>query len=155
MPKANQNSPDKFEFYTPYKNPKKVEPFNTVGESMTQEQFAEESEINNIIRSHDRNGVIEHINKGNAIYGDFSNITDFSEALDQIREAQNEFQQIPSEIREKFQNDAGQFFKFASNPDNIQELRDLGLAHPEESVAMPTEQAIPQPVEPQNSKGEE
>ena len=142
-------------FYTPYTNPKKVEPFHTVGESMTQEQFAEESEINNIIRSHDRNGVIEHINRGNAIYGDFSNITDFSEALDQIREAQNEFQQIPSEIREKFQNDAGQFFKFASNPDNIQELRNLGLANPEPSVAMPTEPAIPQPVEPQNSKGEE
>ena len=152
---AKSLSKNNFEFYTPYQNPKRVEPFHTVGESMTQEQFAEESEINNIIRSHDRNGVIEHINKGNAIYGDFSNITDFSEALDQIREAQNEFQQIPSEIREKFQNDAGQFFKFASNPDNIQELRDLGLAHPEESVAMPTEQAIPQPVEPQNSKGEE
>ena len=50
-------------FYTPCTNPKKVEPFNTVGDSMTQEQFAEESEINNIIRSHDRNGVIEHINR--------------------------------------------------------------------------------------------
>ena len=152
---AKSHLKNKYEFYTPYTNPKTVEPFNTVGESMTQEQFAEESEINNIIRSHDRNGVIEHINRGNAIYADFSGITDFSDALEQIREAQSEFQNIPWEIREKFQNDAGQFFKFASNPDNIQELRDLGLANPEQSVAMPTEQAIPQPVEPQNSKGEE
>lgn len=144
-----------YEFYSPYVNPKIVEPFNTVGESMTQEQFAQESEINNIIRSYDKNGVIEHINRGNAIYGDFSNITDFSEALDQIKQAQNEFQQIPSEIREKFQNDAGQFFKFASNPDNIQELRDLGLANPEPSSAMPEEPPIPQPEEPQNSEGKE
>tara|TARA_B100000965_G_C19582630_1_gene754311 strand:+ start:1988 stop:2446 length:459 start_codon:yes stop_codon:yes gene_type:complete len=144
-----------YEFYTPYINPKKVEPFNTVGESMTQEQFAEESEINNIIRSHDRNGVIEHINRGNAIYADFSGITDFSDALEQIREAQQEFQNIPSEIREKFQNDAGQFFKFASNPDNLDEMRQMGLANPEQSTAMPVEPAIPQAVEPQNSKAEE
>ena len=144
-----------YEFYTPYTNQKKVEPYNTVGESMTQEQFAEESEINNILRSHDRNGVIEHINRGNAIYGDFSEVTDFSDALDQIKEAQNEFQNIPWQIREKFENDAGQFFKFASNPDNLAELQELGLANPQPSVAMPTEQAIPEPVEPQNSEGQE
>ena len=100
----------KNEFNTPYgKQPPRCW-FDTEGESLTQEQFAEESEINNILRSHDRNGVIEHINRGNAIYGDFSNITDFSDALDQIKEAQEEFQGIPWQIREKFENDAGQFF---------------------------------------------
>ena len=98
MPKSKTNV---YEFYTPYINPKKVEPFNTVGESMTQEQFAEESEINNIIRSHDRNGVIEHINRGNAIYADFSGITDFSDALEQIREAQQEFQNISIQLSSK------------------------------------------------------
>jgi phage internal scaffolding protein len=144
-----------YEFYSPYTNPKKVEPFHTVGESMTQEQFGDECEINNIIRSHDRNGVIEHINRGNAIYGDFSGITDFSEALDQIREAQDEFMNIPSEIREKFQNDAGQFFKFASDPSNHESLVELGLANPKPSVAMPTETAIPEAVEPQNSEAQE
>lgn len=77
---------------------------------MTQQHFADESEINNIIRSHDRNGVIEHIHRGNAIYGDFSEITDLSDALVQIQEAQKEFLNIPSEIREKFKNDAGEFF---------------------------------------------
>jgi phage internal scaffolding protein len=145
----------KNEFNTPYgKQPPRCW-FDTEGESLTQEQFAEESEINNILRSHDRNGVIEHINRGNAIYGDFSNITDFSDALDQIKEAQEEFQGIPWQIREKFENDAGQFFKFASNPDNIQELREMGLADPKPSEAMPSEKAIPQPVDPQKSKGEE
>jgi hypothetical protein len=38
-------------FNSPYINPKHTEPFYTVGESMTQEQFAEESQINNILRS--------------------------------------------------------------------------------------------------------
>ena len=144
------------EFKTPYKNPPSRCWFETTGESMTQQHFAEESEINNILRSHDRNGVIEHIHRGNAIYADFSNITDLSDALHQIKEAQQEFLNIPSEIREKFQNDAGQFFKFASDPNNLPELRKMGLANPEQSEAMHSDQpAIPDAVEPQNSEAQE
>jgi phage internal scaffolding protein len=143
-------------FKTPYTNPPSRCWFETTGDSMTQQHFAEESEINNILRSHDRNGVIEHIHRGNAIYGDFSNITDFSDALYQIKEAQQEFLNIPSEIREKFQNDAGQFFKFASNPDNLQELRDMGLANPQQSVAMPADiPANPEAVDPQKSEAQD
>ena len=144
------------EFKSPYTNPPTRCWFETTGESMTQQHFAEESEINNILRSHDRNGVIEHIHRGNAIYGDFSNITDFSDALDQIREAQQEFLNVPSEIREKFQNDAGQFFKFASDPNNLDELIKMGLANPKQSEAMHSDQpAIPEAVEPQNSEAQE
>lgn len=144
----------KIKFHTPYGNQPPRCIFNTSGESLTQQQFAEESEINNIIRSHDRNGIIEHINRGNAIYGDFSNITDLSDALEQIKDAQEEFLSIPSDIREKFQNDAGSFFKFASNPDNIDELRTMGLAEPQRLEAMPSNKAS-SPVEPQNSEGED
>jgi phage internal scaffolding protein len=135
------------EFNTPYKKQSPRCFFDTEGESLTQQHFQEESEINNIIRSHDRNGVIEHIHKGNAIYADFSNITDLSDALHQIKEAQDEFLNVPSEIREKFQNDAGQFFKFASNPDNLDELITMGLANPKQSTAMPVEPPTPE-VEP-------
>jgi phage internal scaffolding protein len=141
-------------FRTPYNN---VPPrcfFETTGESLTQQHFAEETEINNILRSHDRNGIIQHIHKGNAIYGDFSNITDFSDALDQIREAQEEFLNIPSKIREQFQNDAGQFFKFASDPSNMDQLVKMGLANPNDSVAMPTDDAIPS-EEPQTAPEKE
>ena len=143
-------------FKTPYANPPTRCWFETTGESMTQQHFAEESEINNILRSHDRNGVIEHIHRGNSIYADFSGITDLSDALHQIKEAQQEFLNVPSEIREKFHNDAGQFFKFASNPDNLDELRSMGLANPKESVAMPTDNpAIPETAEPKNSEVQE
>lgn len=143
-------------FKSPYTNPPPRCFFETEGETLCQEHFQEESEINNILRSHDRTGVINHIHKGNAIYGDFSEITDLSDALRQIQQAQKEFMNIPSDIREKFKNDAGQFFKFASNPDNLDSLREMGLANPDQSVAMPTDTtAIPEPVEPQNSEGQE
>lgn len=142
---------DLTQFKSPYTNPPTRCWFYTEGESLTQQHFQEESEINNIIRSHDRNGVLEHIHKGNAIYADFSNVTDLSDALDQIKEAQQEFLNIPSEIREKFKNDAGLFFKFASDPSNQDEMRQLGLIKPQESVAMPTEKESTS-AEPQNSE---
>jgi phage internal scaffolding protein len=119
---------------------------------MTQQHFADESEINNIIRSHDRNGVIEHIHRGNAIYGDFSEITDLSDALVQIQEAQKEFLNIPSEIREKFKNDAGEFFKYASNPDNEEGMREMGLLNPTKSSAMPEDKANLEAVEPHTAQ---
>ena len=123
---------------------------------MTQQHFADETEINNILRSHDRNGIIEHIHKGNAIYADFSNITDLSDALHQIKEAQEEFLNVPSEIREKFQNDAGKFFKFASDPQNIDELRKMGLANPDESVAVHADIAAnPVAEDPQKSEAQD
>lgn len=126
-------------FNTPYGQQPPRCFFETTGESLTQQHFTEECEINNILRSHDRNGVINHIHKGNAIYGDFSEITDFTDALHLIKNANKEFMNIPSEIREQFQNDAGQFFKFASDPANKDQLIKMGLANPEPSVAMPTE----------------
>jgi phage internal scaffolding protein len=141
-----------YEFYTPYTNRKKPCFFETTGESMTQQHFADESEINNIIRSHDRNGVIEHIHRGNAIYGDFSEITDLSDALVQIQEAQKEFLNIPSEIREKFKNDAGEFFKYASNPDNEEGMREMGLLNPTKSSAMPEDKANLEAVEPHTAQ---
>lgn len=147
MKKANV-----IEFYSPYTNPRSRCFFETTGESLTQQHFADESEINNIIRSHDRNGVIEHIHRGNAIYGDFSQITDLSDALIQIQEAQKEFLNIPSEIREQFKNDAGEFFKYASNPDNEDGMRKMGLLNPEESTAMPADNANLEAVEPSTAQ---
>jgi phage internal scaffolding protein len=143
------------EFNTPYgkKAPRCF--FHTEGVSMTQQQFAEESEINNIIARYDRTGVLDHVNKGSQIYADFSKISDLTEALEQIKLAQEEFQGIPSSIREKFQNDAGQFFKFASNPDNIEQMREYGLApatRPTESTAMQVDNPISETEEPQNSE---
>ena len=152
----NKTTSKKVEFNTPYgKQPPRCF-FETTGESLTQQQFTDECDIQNILRSHDRNGVITHIHKGNAIYGDFSNITDFSDALEQIKDAQESFMNIPSEIREKFKNDAGEFFKFASNSDNEEEMREMGLIKPLESVAMSADiPANPDPVDPPKSEGQD
>jgi phage internal scaffolding protein len=113
-------------FRTAYE-PHKKYIFNTSGESLTQQHFKEECDVINIIKRHDRNGIIEHVQRGQARYGDFSEVADYREALDLVRDAQDEFMTIPSDIRKKFDNDPGKFYEFVSNPDNKEELKTMGF----------------------------
>ena len=113
-------------FRTAY-DPHKKYIFKTSGESLTQQHFKEECDVINIIKRHDRNGIIEHVQRGQARYGDFSEVADYREALDLVRDAQNEFMTIPSDIRKKFDNDPGKFYEFVSNPDNKEELKQMGF----------------------------
>ena len=101
--------------------------FDTEGESLTQQHFKEECDIINIIKRHDRNGIIEHVQRGQARYGDFSEVKDYREALDLVQNAQEEFMNIPSDIRKQFDNNPGKFYEFVSNPDNKDELIKMGF----------------------------
>jgi phage internal scaffolding protein len=116
-------------------DPHKKYVFNTEGESLTQQHFKDECDVINIIKKHDRNGIIEHVQRGQARYGDFSEVAGYREALDLIRDAQDEFMTIPSDIRKKFDNDPGKFYEFVSNPDNKEELKQMGFIEPHEFVA--------------------
>jgi hypothetical protein len=125
---------NKIPFKTPY-NGRVACSFETTGESMTQEHFKEETEILNIIRRHDRNGVIDHINKGSAIYGDFSEITDYRDMIHKLREADSAFAQVPSDIRKRFENDPAKFFNFVTDSANHDALAEMGLVMKKEPVS--------------------
>ena len=103
-------------------------PFETTGESLTQQQFAEDAKIQNIVKKYDSQGFFDTINRNPAQYGDFTQITDLHSAMDKIHEAKENFMTIPSHIRERFQNDPQQFYSFASDENNFDELVDMGLA---------------------------
>jgi len=70
-------------------------------------------------------------------YADYDDVFDFHSAQLAILEGEREFMSIPAEIRAEFDNDPGLFFRFASNPDNIDALRDLGLAKPKPIEVVP------------------
>jgi phage internal scaffolding protein len=102
--------------------------FETKGDSLTEQQFAEESQILNKIRKYDSQGFFDSINRNPAQYTDFTQVRDLSDAIDQIEEARDAFQGIPSNIRKKFNNSPSEFFDFASKESNYNELVKLGLA---------------------------
>lgn len=126
-------------------DPHKKYVFNTEGESLTQQHFKDECDVINIIKKHDRNGIIEHVQRGQARYGDFSEVADYREALDLVRDAQSEFMTIPSDIRKKFDNDPGKFYEFVSNPDNKEELKKMGFIETP-AVAEPSSDATKAPA---------
>jgi phage internal scaffolding protein len=97
------------------------------GESLTQQHFAQEADIKTIIKKHDRTGIIENVARGVAQYGDYSEINEYREALDIVRNADETFQMLPSELRKAFENDAGAFFEFATNPANEEKMVEMGL----------------------------
>lgn len=113
-------------FKTAYSERERVG-FETQGESLTQQHFAKEADIKNIIKKHDRTGIISHVARGIAQYGDYSEINEFREALDLVNSAEASFMELPSDVRAYFHNDAGEFFEFANDPKNAEKMVELGL----------------------------
>ena len=118
--------------------------FETTGDSLTQQHMKDETDIRKIIEKYDRTGLIGHVQRGIAQYGDFSEVNEYREALDLVANANASFAELPSAIREKFGNDAGAFFEFATNPENIEEMQEMGLAPKPDPIGS----AAPSPAEP-------
>ena len=127
----------KIAFKTPYGDRNRVS-FETVGESQTQQHFAKETEIKTIIKKHDRTGIISHVARGVAHYGDYSEVNEYREALDIVNSANASFEMLPAELRKMFDNDAGAFFEFATDPKNDEKMVQMGL-----KVAPPSPEKAP------------
>ena len=116
----------KVKFNTAYGDRVRVKT-DPVGESLTQQHFKSATDIVEIIKKHDRTGIIEHVARGVASYGDYSEVNEYREALDMVNSANASFMELPAEIRAMFGNDAGAFFEFATDPKNETKMQELGL----------------------------
>ena len=121
------------------------------GESLTQQHFKKETDIVEIIKKHDRTGIIEHVARGVAQYGDYSEVNEYREALDMVNNANNSFMELPAEVRAMFGNDPGAFFEFATDPKNEAKMQELGL------MAMPeaAEDLLPEAVQTEQAGADE
>lgn len=110
-------------------------------ESLTLQSHAEDADINTIVR---RFGVTGQLPSGVAAptYGDFEGIFDYQSAMNAIRAADESFMEMPADVRARFANDPAQFVDFCSNPDNIEELRKMGLALPVKVPAEPVKSEV-------------
>ena len=92
----------------------------------TEQSHKKECDINQIIKKYDQSGVLQHVQKMEARYGDVTGV-DFRNAQDLYINAQASFDQLPPDIRKRFKNNAGIFLEFMENPDNRAEAIELGL----------------------------
>lgn len=117
----------------------------------TKQAHQKETDINNIMAKYVKSGIIEHSNKHSAEYG-FATSADLHEALNTIQKAQTMFDDLPSKARIKFENEPGQFLDFVQDPENEDQLFDLGLSDipPDEEIreTLPITEAPTEAVEP-------
>ncbi|AJK28258.1 putative minor capsid protein [Eel River basin pequenovirus] len=118
-------------------------PFETTGKSLTQQNFRGETDINFIMKKYEKHGVIEHLNRYAGDYSDVTGVQDYQTSLNQVMAAQEMFMSLPASIRGRFDNDPAQFLAFATDGENVDEMRNLGLMEPErpeEAAGGPPEQ---------------
>lgn len=94
--------------------------------SKTQQSFREEVDINTIVRRFRLTGSMPPA-RSVPQYGDFSQVTDFQTALNELRRSQEVFMSLPARIRERFANDPGRLLDFVGDPESLEEARKLGL----------------------------
>lgn len=97
---------------------------------LTKQSDKDSCDIGLILKKYDQTGLITHVNNAVAQYGDYTKVNEYQESLNLVHKAQKAFDELPVDIRKRFAYDPGQFFEFATNPQNADEMVKLGLAVP-------------------------
>lgn len=98
--------------------------------SRTKQEFVDQCDINNIIKSFKVSGMLQHVSAKAATgtYQDLPDDIDFQESVNLVLHAQTAFSSLPSKIRNRFDNDPALFLEFMHDPNNSEEIYTLGLA---------------------------
>lgn len=102
---------------------------DTGTESVVQHAFAEEADINVIVRRFGLTGQLPQ-NLQMPQSGDFTGVTDFHQAMNLVRQAEEEFMRVPADLRARFHNDPGELMAFLDSDANREEAIKLGLVNP-------------------------
>lgn len=114
----------------PYAFPERKGDIGNFEKTMTQQSFAAEVDVNEIVKRAQRTGLLgDPVAMANrqAIFGDFSEIGSYHDAMNRVVAAQGAFMQLPAEVRSRFNNDPGQLCDFMADRKNLEEAVSLGL----------------------------
>lgn len=119
--------------------------FECDAETRTQQQFAEDVDINTIVERFGITGELPQ-NVRMPVQAEFVEAMTYHEAMNKLIEADDAFMQFPARIRAEFQNDAGKFVEFVSDPKNVEKCREWGLAKPLPAASEPLSvRVVPEP----------
>lgn len=93
----------------------------------TKQSFGPECNINNIMARYAKTGLVEHLNNRDGIFGDFADLPDYQTALDIVYTAEDQFLQLPAQVRKFFNNDPSFMLAYMQDPKNKQTCQTLGL----------------------------
>lgn len=122
--------------------------------SRTMQSEKQNCDINYILKKHAMQGIDihkENLEANAGRYGDFIAAPEYHDAMNQILDAQNSFMELPSDVRRTFENDPAQFLAFAQDPENFDQMVEMGLADHAIEEKDPFEKEQPK-VEPEKVK---
>ena len=105
----------------------------TFSDGITEQHHTDTCDINKILAQFMETGIMPGTN-ANPQYGDVSQV-DFTEMQNQLATAKTLFEELPEQVKVRFNNEMHTFLHFAENPDNLPELVDMGLAVKNERIA--------------------
>lgn len=112
------------------------------GTDRTKQSFKAECDINNIMAKYQRTGVLDFAAKREPQYGDCTGV-EFQAGMEMIARARGMFEELPSSVRARFENDPVEFLNFVQNPENRAEAKELGLLKPDALEATPLPPPLP------------
>lgn len=93
-------------------------------------------DVNLIVAHHRRGGVSTHLVNKVASFG-YVPSTSFLDNMLELRRVKELFMELPAATRKFFLNDPAHFVEYASNPENVKKLVELGLAVPRDKPFPP------------------
>jgi len=117
--------------------------FTTKGR--TKQAFKDECDINKIMARYIKTGTLEFATRNEGRYGDCTGMQ-YEEACYRVAAAKSLFNELPAELRNRFDNEPGQFLAFVQDDRNRAEAQELGLLKPVEAPAKA--EATPPPPPP-------
>ncbi len=126
-------------------------------ERRTEQHHAKSVNINTIMARYHKTGVIDHVNKHGANYGDVTGM-DFHTAQNLVATQKTVFAELPAYARDHFQNDVQKYLTLVATPEGAEALQDI--LHPADEynkdgspmgdplVEPPDEPSEPTPADP-------
>lgn len=97
--------------------------------SRTQQQFADECNINKIMERHGRGEDISHLRRQGQ-YRDLTTAPTYQQAMDILNNANTAFDSLPARLRKEFDNDPQKFLEFVHDEKSYERGVALGLYTP-------------------------
>lgn len=98
---------------------------------VTKQSDLRDCDINSIFKKYEKTGLLPDMILKNGRYGDFSSVPDYTEAVQIVKQAEEQFANLNVHIRNKFSNNPAEFLGFVTDPKNIDEVEKMGLLKPE------------------------
>lgn len=116
--------------------------------SLTEQEHRDSVNIQQILKRHRVTGTVTHVARQPGVFMNLINAPDYYEAQMAIANANSIFEEIPSDIRARFDNDPGKLLEFVQNEENREEMQEMGF-NTEHLPEIAPEEAVTQGNAPQ------